>query len=157
MLREKIKTPNLETEIVSINLDGGLLQIVFAENINLSEVDLSSIEVLTSGGITCNTLQGFTTIYKTEGNMITLSNDGSVYVEPIPIEPVPTEPYVPTESDLARQEIATLKAQIETTDYQIIKCSEYQLLGLEIPYDLTILHTERQGFRDRINELELIL
>jgi len=52
------------------------------------------------------------------------------------------------------QEITSLKAQLAETDYKIIKCYEYQLAGLELPYDIQALHTERQSLRDRINELE---
>lgn len=55
-----------------------------------------------------------------------------------------------------KQEIATLKTQLTETDYKIVKCSEYQLAGLELPYDIQLLHTERQVIRDRINELELL-
>ena len=50
--------------------------------------------------------------------------------------------------------IADLKRQLEETDYKIIKCSEYQLAGLEMPYDIAELHTERQALRDKINTLE---
>lgn len=57
----------------------------------------------------------------------------------------------------AEQEIASLKSELEQTDYKIIKCSEYQLANLELPYDIQILHIERQALRDRINELELTL
>jgi len=55
-----------------------------------------------------------------------------------------------------KQEIATLKSQLTETDYKIVKCSEYQLAGLELPYDIQLLHTERQILRDKINELELL-
>lgn len=51
-------------------------------------------------------------------------------------------------------EIAQLKAQLSQSDYKIIKCAEAQLAGLELPYDIQELHTERQAIRDRINELE---
>lgn len=51
-------------------------------------------------------------------------------------------------------EIAELKKQLSETDYKIIKCFEYQFAGLELPYDIQTLHTERQALRDRINELE---
>lgn len=51
-------------------------------------------------------------------------------------------------------EITQLKAQLAATDYQVIKCTEAQLAGLELPYDIQQLHTERQALRDRINELE---
>lgn len=53
-----------------------------------------------------------------------------------------------------KAETSTLKRQLEETDYQIIKSSEYQLLGLEVPYNLEELHAERQALRDRINESE---
>lgn len=51
------------------------------------------------------------------------------------------------------QEIINLKAELEETDYKVIKCYEYQLAGLEMPYDITELHTNRQVIRDKINEL----
>ena len=63
-----------------------------------------------------------------------------------------------TEIDIEKQksEISILKKQLQETDYKIIKSSEYQLLGLEVPYNLEELHIERQSLRDRINELELL-
>ena len=51
-------------------------------------------------------------------------------------------------------QIAELKAQLSSTDYKIIKCSEAQLVGEELPYDIVALHEERQALRDKINELE---
>ena len=51
-------------------------------------------------------------------------------------------------------QIASLKNQLSSTDYKIIKCSEAQLLGEELPYDISSLHAERQTLRDKINELE---
>ena len=57
----------------------------------------------------------------------------------------------PTE---AEKEIAEIKAQLVSTDYKIIKCSEAQLAGEELPYDIAALHSERQAMRDRINALE---
>lgn len=53
-----------------------------------------------------------------------------------------------------REEIAEFKSKLESTDYQIIKCFEYSLLNIELPYDLEKLHTERQTMRDKINALE---
>ena len=49
--------------------------------------------------------------------------------------------------------INQLKSELETTDYKIIKC-EYQLAGLEAPYNVAELHAERQAIRDKINTLE---
>ncbi len=59
------------------------------------------------------------------------------------------EPYI--------TEIASLKEELAATDYKIIKCSECQLTGQDMPYDIASLHTERQALRDRINELETTL
>lgn len=69
--------------------------------------------------------------------------DGKYIYEPIP-EPSPT----------VEQQIAELKSELSATDYKIIKCSEAQLVGEELPYDIIALHAERQAIRDRINELE---
>ena len=61
--------------------------------------------------------------------------------------PEPEEPSI-------QDQIASLKAELEATDYKIIKCSEAQLVGEELPYDIVSLHTERQAIRNEINELE---
>lgn len=51
-------------------------------------------------------------------------------------------------------EIDSLKNQIGASDYQIIKCYEYFLNDLPMPYDVKEIHEERQAMRDKINELE---
>lgn len=53
-----------------------------------------------------------------------------------------------------QEQIKALKARIASTDYQIIKCYEYSLAGLELPYDIQVLHTEREAIREQIRELE---
>ena len=63
-------------------------------------------------------------------------------------EPLP-EPEATTE-----EKIAELKAQLEATDYKVIKCSEAWMSGAEMPYDVAALHAERQALRDQINALE---
>lgn len=62
--------------------------------------------------------------------------------------------YIPNHIKTAEEEIAELKWQLQSTDYKVIKCSECQLLGKEMPYDVAELHAERQALRDKINELE---
>ena len=52
------------------------------------------------------------------------------------------------------EQIAQLKQQLAATDYKVIKCSECQLLGVEMPYDVAELHGQRQAIRDQINKLE---
>ena len=84
----------------------------------------------------------FTTIYDKGDDYIVFSNDGSV-------KPAP-QPYEPTAEDKIRE----LKTLLASTDYQIIKCSECQLLGQDMPYDVAELHEKRQAIRDAINALE---
>ena len=62
--------------------------------------------------------------------------------------------YIPYPEQTTTQKIAELKKQLESTDYKIIKCSECQLVGEEMPYDVVALHAERQAIRDEINLLE---
>lgn len=62
--------------------------------------------------------------------------------------------YIPNPVKTAEQQIAELKAQLSKTVYKIIECSECHLLGMEMPYDVAELHTERQAIQDQINELE---
>ena len=61
--------------------------------------------------------------------------------------------YVPNPVKTAAQQIKALKTKLSATDYKIIKCSECQLLGKPMPYDIAELHTERQAIRDKINQL----
>ena len=59
-----------------------------------------------------------------------------------------------TDKKAKAEQIAELKQELASTDYQIIKCSECQLLGQDIPYDVAELHEQRQAIRDKINKLE---
>ena len=52
------------------------------------------------------------------------------------------------------QTVESLKQELMETDWKIIKCMEYALTGLEAPYDIAALHTDRQAIRDKINEAE---
>ena len=45
------------------------------------------------------------------------------------------------------------KKQLDSTDYKIMKCMEFTLAGLEVPYDIEELHKVRQELRNKINEL----
>lgn len=65
----------------------------------------------------------------------------------------PVEP-APTPEEIKERRIKELKALLADTDYKIIKCSEYQLAGLDLPYDIVALHAQRQEIRDEINKLE---
>lgn len=50
--------------------------------------------------------------------------------------------------------IKELQSELNESDYKIIKCNEYKLSGLELPYDIEELHTQRQALRDEINKLQ---
>lgn len=56
-----------------------------------------------------------------------------------------------------KKEIAEQIEYLSSTDYQVAKCNEAYMLGDPLPYDLEVLHRERQAARDKINELETIL
>lgn len=62
--------------------------------------------------------------------------------------------YVPNRIKTTAEQIADLKARLTATDYKVIKCGECQLLGIDMPYDVAELHTQRQIIRDQINQLE---
>lgn len=78
------------------------------------------------------------------------SEDGTVDVKYYEICEVPE----PTEEEIKQARIVALKAELDSTDYKIIKCSECSLAGVELPYDIAELHAQRQAIRDEINELE---
>lgn len=50
--------------------------------------------------------------------------------------------------------IKELQSELNESDYKIIKCNEYKLAGLELPYDIEELHIQRQALRDKINKLQ---
>lgn len=102
----------------------------------------------------------YTTLYRKGDGWYELSDDGSVYIEPVaPMQPEPTEEEI---AEQARQQqisqftaqIDGLKAQIAASDYKIIKTYEYALLGEQTEYDIETVHAERQALRDQINTLE---
>ena len=104
--------------------------------------------------------EAYTTLFRTGDGWYELSNDGSVYIEPVaPVQPEPTE------EELAEQErqqqisqltaqIDDLKTRIAASDYKVIKTYEYTLLGEQTEYDMETVHAERQALRDQINTLE---
>lgn len=111
---------------------------------------------------------GFNTIYRNDDytagfHGYQLSDDGSVYVEPVVPEPDP--PNEPTEKELAERErqqkisdisnqIWIKKQELSDTDYIIVKLYEYALVGKECEdYDLDKLHKSRQKLRDEVNRL----
>jgi hypothetical protein len=82
-------------------------------------------------------------LYKWDGTQVVLRSEDEIEADRIEA----SKPSV-------EEQIAALKEQLSSTDYKIIKCSEAQLVGEELPYDITALHAERQAIRNQINELE---
>lgn len=120
--------------------------------------------------------EGYTTLYRQGEGWYELSNDGSGYQEPEAVETVAELPEEPpeeqsealTEEQQAEQErqdriaeisgqIDCLKSQLDSTDYQILKNYEYSLVGIDPEYDIVALHQERQGLRDQINQMQLLI
>ena len=89
----------------------------------------------------------FTTIYKVEGNSVTYSNDGSIYVEP----------PKPTEEELRRQALQSEKAELEAWlsahDYIGVKIATGRATIEEYATEIEEM-TEKA---ERINEIDAIL
>ena len=97
----KIKGSDQCYEIQSITKPAEhILQIVFKDAV---PEDWGEIQLYTAGGILATTLEGWITVYRSDGQTIYLSDDGSVYQTPDPDtggEILPPEPYVPTLEEL---------------------------------------------------------
>ena len=46
-------------------------------------------------------------------------------------------------SAIIEEEIGEARSQLSQSDHKVIKCFEYSLMGLELPYNLEELHAER--------------
>ena len=112
---KKIKIQNQFYEIKNIIENPPLLTIIFNEKIDLTDKDLSLIEVYTEGGMKCREFTEYETIYKPIDNncKIILSSDGSIYTELEDNVPVIIEPYEPTPEELASQLLNLKKSKIE--------------------------------------------
>ena len=88
----------------------------------------------------------FTTIYKVDGESVTYSNDGSVYVEP----------PKPTEEELRRQALQTEKAELEAWlkehDYIGVKIATKRATVEEYANEIAEM-TEKANRINEINEL----
>lgn len=104
---------------------------------------------------------GYKTRYKKTEKGVMYISTGQTYTEPAPVpEPKPEEIAQKERLEqiaALQEEIDGLKKQIDATDYKYTKSYEYSLEGKETGYDMAALHTERQAYRDRINELERVL
>ena len=83
---------------------------------------------------------------------ILLENGWEEYVAP---EQTQTEEEIAEMAARQRQdEIEHLKERLAESDYKVIKCMEAYLCGEPMPYDISLLHAERQALRNIINNAE---
>ena len=126
---EKVRIKKKEYDIEGIEKDGNLLKIMFSsetDNIKFA----GTMDLLTAGGELGATICGYTTVYKVDGSTVVLSNDGSVYTEPVsepdPVTPELTEEQKQEQEQLAKitetkSKIASIDAEFKTLDYIGIK------------------------------------
>jgi hypothetical protein len=113
---EYIEIQKSKYYINSIKSHQPLLEIKFDDNVDLTNIDLSSIILFTEGGTKCNEFHGYITIYDQDSNTITLSNNGSTYEYPVEIPTTPYEPNEPTEEELALQLENAKKIKIQESN-----------------------------------------
>lgn len=116
---EKVKINNTMYEIKNIQEYSNLLKIEFNYIEDLTNIDLSSIEVYTSGNVFCREFSNYNTIYKQNDNVVILSNDGSIYKEPDTKNSTPIEPHVPTEEEIATQLVSAKKSKITESNKKL--------------------------------------
>lgn len=138
-MKEKIRLNNgFSYEINSIRIIKNLLKITFDENVDVDSLleDMSTfdvVEILTRNDEVCGTYNDFNTVYLRDienTNVVTLSSDGSIYVEPeIPdIEDIPV--YVPTLDDVKTMKISELS----------VICESQIVSGVDVEIDGAIEH-----------------
>ena len=92
-----------------------ILQIVFADAV---PEDWGEIQLYTAGGILATTLEGWITVYRSDGQIVYLSDDGSVYTPPANPKPVtPPEPYEPTIAELRASKKQEISQECERAIY----------------------------------------
>lgn len=53
-----------------------------------------------------------------------------------------------------QQDVAKLQEELKASDYMVLKMYEYSLVGKLQPYNISVVHNERQTIRDKINVLQ---
>lgn len=112
----KIKGSDQCYEIQSITKPAEhILQIVFKDAV---PEDWGEIQLYTAGGILATILEGWITVYRSDGRTIYMSDDGSVYTPPADPEPVtPPEPYKPTIAELRASKKQEISQECEQAIY----------------------------------------
>ena len=93
-----------------------VLQIVF---VNAVPKTYGDIQIYTTGGYQCANLPGYSTVFRDEGKVVYLSDDGSIYQPPEgPGEQLPLEPYLPTLEELQASKKSEVSADCERAIYK---------------------------------------
>ena len=117
---ESISINNQEKryEIESINPESNhVMKIVFADEV---PGEYGDINVYTAGGSQCSRLPGYSTVFRDEGQVVYLSDDGSVYAPPEEPGDLPSAPYVPTPEELLAAAKSSKRAEVSAACEQII-------------------------------------
>ena len=151
-----------------------VVKIIFEEKPN-DDVLISGFEILNENNnfsMSGEYYYNYNTIYKViDDNTVLLSNDGSVYTIPSSTEIDESSNIIElTEEEKSaiekqnqinelKNKIRMLKNELLESDYIVIKCQEYLLVGKEIPseYDISSYNEKRDSIREQINELQLEL
>lgn len=113
---EKIRVNDKEYEVKSISyVYPHVIRIVFSAECPAEWG--GDISVYTAGGVLADTLTGWGTVYRDEGQVVYLSNDGSTYDPPDEPGELPETPYVPTLEELQAHKRREVSAACERAIY----------------------------------------
>lgn len=116
MSKEKIKINDQLYEIDSVaQVQPHVLRICFSSDIPAVWGDIT---IYTAGGVEAGQITGYSTVYRNEGQIIYLSNDGSVYTPPEDPGELPAEPYEPTLEELQAAKRKEISAACEAIIYK---------------------------------------
>lgn len=158
---DKVRIKNETYDVIEVSTPASnLLSIRFALNLQAEKIQFGGdIVLMTSGNVECATFSGYETLYKAEKDTLTLSNDGSVYVEPA-VEPTP-EPVKLTDEQKAeiekQEKISELESKIMEVDAEF-KTLDY--IGIKIATDRATIDDYKPEIEkmtelaDRKNQLE---
>lgn len=116
---EKIQIGTQEAlyDILSIRpMSPNVMQVVFSSAVPATYGDIT---IYTTGDYEADTITGYDTVFRDEGQTVYLSNDGSVYTAPeTPEGPdIPLDPYVPTLEDQQAYKLREMSAACERIIY----------------------------------------
>lgn len=122
-IKEQIQLLNgRRYDIEEMSSFDNIITIVFSSEVNIKDIildmeNLKKIIVLTRSKIPCGLYEGFNTIYKISGQTLILSNDGSIYVDPVIPPDVEIINPILTLEDVKNQKIIDLSNQCEHSIY----------------------------------------